>query len=408
MTQLSEIELFTTGTVETVATPTFSLAGGTYTGSQNVTISTATTGSTIRYTTDGVDPTSGTGTLVNGTSGAVTVSSTATLKARAFKSGATDSGVASATYTISSGSGSGAPPGFTYITDENQSYTFGQMVDVAYGANGAFNYLYNRTGTIAFNNATFGDPISGVVKKGYYRVATVATPAFSVAGGTYTGSQTVTISTATTGATIRYTTDGVDPTSGTGTLINGTSGAVNISSSATLKTRAFKSGATDSGVASATYTINGNSALETFRTTLGLAADGSQDLLTPAADGVPNLLKYAFNLLGPGPGQAPTLATPNASVLTPDGTAGLPFGTLSPGPGSRLQLTFIRRRAATYPEITYTVQFSDTLAAESWAANPDATESAIWIDATFERVTVTDSVTTTPACRFVRVGVSAR
>ena len=41
----------------TVATPTFGLAAGTYTGTQSVTISDSTSGSTIYYTTNGATPT---------------------------------------------------------------------------------------------------------------------------------------------------------------------------------------------------------------------------------------------------------------------------------------------------------------------------------------------------------------
>ncbi len=147
-------------------------------------------------------------------------------------------------------------------------------------------------------------------------------------------------------------------------------------------------------------------ALATFRTTYGLASDGSADLLTPAADGVPNLLKYAFNMLGSGTGQAPTLATPNASVLAPSGSAGLPFASIGTGPAAgKLQLTFIRRKssASPAPGITYSVEFSNDFA--SWAANPSATESATSLDATFERVTATDSLAVSGR-RFARVKVS--
>jgi hypothetical protein len=48
-------------------------------------------------------------------------------------------------------------------------------VDVAYGANGSFNYLYGVTGTIVFNNATFGDPIPGVAKSGFFKAASTGT-----------------------------------------------------------------------------------------------------------------------------------------------------------------------------------------------------------------------------------------
>ena len=148
-------------------------------------------------------------------------------------------------------------------------------------------------------------------------------------------------------------------------------------------------------------------ALTNFRTTYALASDGSQDLLTPAADGVPNLLKYAFNMLGSGTGQAPTIATPNAATLAPSGSVGLPFASLGSGPAAgKLQLTFIRRKSSAYPYpgITYAVEFSNDLA--SWAPNPSATESPVSLDATFERVTVTDSAAVS-ARRFARVKVTA-
>ncbi len=61
------------------------------------------------------------------------------------------------------------PEGYTWCAHERQSYTFNELVDVAYGSNGKFNFKYNVTGTVSFNNATFGDPISGTVKAGYYR-----------------------------------------------------------------------------------------------------------------------------------------------------------------------------------------------------------------------------------------------
>ncbi len=80
---------------------------------------------------------------------------------------------------------------------------------------------------------------------------TVATPTFNVASGTYTGNTIVSMATATSGAMIRYTTDGSDPTSSSTVY----SAPVIISSSLTLKARGFRNGLTQSGVASANYTI---------------------------------------------------------------------------------------------------------------------------------------------------------
>ncbi len=81
-----------------IPAPTFSVATGTYTSTQNVTISSSVSGTTIRYTTNGTTPTSTTGTVY---SSPVSISSSATLKAVAYNSLTTGS-VASAAYVINS------------------------------------------------------------------------------------------------------------------------------------------------------------------------------------------------------------------------------------------------------------------------------------------------------------------
>jgi len=66
------------------------------------------------------------------------------------------------------------PAGYTWCAGENGSFTLPGTCDVAYGANGSFSYLYGRTGTITFNNATFGDPAPGVAKAGFYKSTIVS------------------------------------------------------------------------------------------------------------------------------------------------------------------------------------------------------------------------------------------
>ncbi len=71
-------------------------SGTTFSGSQNVTISSPTLGVFIRYTTNGTEPS-----IINGNlyTGPINVVSTTTIKAIAFKSGLTNSPVAVASYT---------------------------------------------------------------------------------------------------------------------------------------------------------------------------------------------------------------------------------------------------------------------------------------------------------------------
>jgi regulation of enolase protein 1 (concanavalin A-like superfamily) len=169
-----------------VAAPTFSPAAGTYTSAQTVTIASATSGASIRYTVNGNAPTSTTGTIY---SGPVNISSTATLNAIAYESGFADSTVTSGIYTISS-----PPP-------------------------------------------------------------QVATPIFSPGGGYYGSTQVVTITSATSGATIRYTTDGSTPSETVGTLYSGPVSIGPTLNPLVLKAIAYESGFVDSTVIADDYAI---------------------------------------------------------------------------------------------------------------------------------------------------------
>src|SRR4030095_16240037 len=84
---------------------------------------------------------------------------------------------------------------------------------------------------------------------------TVATPVFSPAAGVYLGTQTVTLSDATSGATIFYTLDGSQPGKATGGATLQYSTPLTVSSTTTIKALATASGQTTSATASATYTI---------------------------------------------------------------------------------------------------------------------------------------------------------
>lgn len=90
-----------------VVTPVFSVTPGTYAVSQTVYITCLTAGATIYYTLDGTDPTQSKTKYVS----AVSVATSATLKAKAFKDGMDPSRTASATYLI-------VPVGtdFTYLS----------------------------------------------------------------------------------------------------------------------------------------------------------------------------------------------------------------------------------------------------------------------------------------------------
>jgi C1A family cysteine protease len=110
------LKAFTQAGPPVVAAPAFTPAGGTYNTTQNVTITCATQGATIYYTTNGNDPTV-TDSVVNGP---VVVSQSLTLKAKAFQTGVTPSPVQAANYIIA--------PSPTSITVSSLAGMYGQTV----------------------------------------------------------------------------------------------------------------------------------------------------------------------------------------------------------------------------------------------------------------------------------------
>jgi len=160
----------------TVATPTFSPDAGSCGSGQSVTISCSTEGKTIRYTTDGTDPTESSTVYTS----PIQIDHDMTIKAEGRKT----------------------------------------------------------------------DYFASDVKIGLYTLK-VAKPEFDPDGGTYTGTQYVWINCGTKGATIRYTTDGSDPTESSPLYDHD----LEISSNTTVKAKAFKSGCPTSDVKSAEYVI---------------------------------------------------------------------------------------------------------------------------------------------------------
>jgi hypothetical protein len=242
------------------AKPVLSPAPGTYSSRQTVTISDATAGATIYYTTNGSPPTTSSTKYKAG----IAVSSTETIQAIAALSGYSQSAVASGAYTISPPA---ATPAFSPVPG---TYSTSQSVKISDATSGATIYYttngstpttsstrytaaipVSSTDTIKAIAVAGGHTQSAVATATYIIVTPAATPVFSPVPGTYKSKQTVTITDATSGATIYYSTNGKAPT----TSSTKYTAAITVKSTETIKAIAVASGHSQSAEASGAYTI---------------------------------------------------------------------------------------------------------------------------------------------------------
>ena len=174
--------------------------------------------------------------------------------------------VSSPTAAVEKANGPAAPAAFTLsFTLNSDGTTFTATIPTVAGGE----YSFDGTNYSATN--TKADCAANTGYTGYVRIAatstheastatsstqtspklTVVTPTFTPNGVSgFTGTQSVTISCTTVGATIHYTTDGTEPTASSPVY----SAALSLTSTTTVKAIAVKAGMNNSAIATATFT----------------------------------------------------------------------------------------------------------------------------------------------------------
>jgi hypothetical protein len=234
------------------ATPVIKPAGGTYTTTQSVTITDATAGSTIYYTTNGSAPTSSSTKYT----GAISVAATETINAAALAPGYSLSAVATAAYTIVQ------PAATPVFKPAGGTYTSTQSVTITSTTTGAVIH-YTTDGTTPTTSSTkytaaisvsATETIKAIATATGFGESAVATAAYTInqpKAATPGVSQAITITEATTGSTVYYTTDGSTPT----TSSTKYTGPITLTASQVLKFIAVAPGYSPSAVRTVTDTV---------------------------------------------------------------------------------------------------------------------------------------------------------
>jgi hypothetical protein len=281
-----------------------------------VTISSATAGALISYTTNGTTP-SATGGAASPVT--VTVGAAETIEAIAYKSGMSNSAVATVAYTMAAAVATptfspvaGAIPAGTTVTITSAtagaliSYTTNGTTPSATGGTASpVTVTVGAAETIEAIAYESGMSNSAVATAAYTMAAAVATPTFSPVAGAIPAGTTVTITSATAGALISYTTNGTTPsaTGGAASPVTVTVGAAE-----TIEAIAYESGMSNSAVATAAYTLAAAVATPTFSPVAEAIPAGTTVTITSATAGA--LISYTTN------GTTPSATGGTASPVT--------------------------------------------------------------------------------------------
>jgi hypothetical protein len=279
--------------IETSASaPEFSVPAGTYSTVQNVKIIAA-SGASVYYTTNGSAPT----TSAVKYKGLIAIKATATLRAIAVI-GKKTSSMTSATYTIVSLSA--APkisiPSGTYSATQNVKITAPTGSEIYYTTNGSTpsTSSVKYAGLIAIKAsstlhaiAVNGKTRSAVASASY--VIAAAAPTFVQKAGSYATAINVQLADETPDVVIHYTLNGKTPDASSPVY----DGFVAVSSSATLKAIAIKSGLAKSAVATASYTIKPYTATPAFGRTSGTYRGTQTETISDATPGA--VIYYTTN-----------------------------------------------------------------------------------------------------------------
>ncbi|MEO5822500.1 MAG: chitobiase/beta-hexosaminidase C-terminal domain-containing protein [Vicinamibacteraceae bacterium] len=248
-----------TGTIQAppgLAGPTITPAGGTFSAEPGVQLTSAVPG-TIRYTLDGSDPTSGSAAY----GGPLTITHTATLRARTFFANGASSQVSSATFNLQVDAPAISPPSGTYTGGQPVTIHVPPNATVRYTTNGATptetSPLY--AGPLAYSGQqiqlraralrTGWTPSLVAAADFTFTHGTVAMPVPTPGAGLYAPGQNVNLSIP-PGSLVHYTLDGSEPTEASPTY-HGL--PITLQEPATLRARAFAQSFTPSAILTAAY-----------------------------------------------------------------------------------------------------------------------------------------------------------